>query len=237
MTQGRDADTDPKISGHDSISQHVAERARQLKDRYAEPARKLKDRYDRTPWWLLAATTVLLFVFAELLRWLTGDSAIVSVFSSLTLVTVCLLIFKLTPFLRDGFARAIRGMWLPIAVTIIAGVLLFYEGQGEDLGVGLLGEGQSKLIMLALILFYWAVNNWHSARMGLNYEFPKPTGNERWLFWPPRLLGVCAHLFAALSLALAGWNVVTASGKSSILTLSTFLVARVTRTEGTVSSA
>jgi hypothetical protein len=238
MAQRRDDDTDPKkTSGHDSISDQVAARARELKVRYAEPARKLKARYDRTPWWRFAVTTVLLIAFAELLRRLTGDSAFVSILTSLTLVTVCLLVFKLGPLLRGELARATRGMWLPIAVTAIAGVLLFYEGQGEDLGVGLLGEGQPKLIMLAVILFYWAVNNWHSARMGLNYEFPNPTGNERWLFWPPRLLGVCAHLFAALSLALAGWNVVTASGESSILTPSAFLVFVAPLTIGLVTFA
>ena len=73
-------------------------------------------------------------------------------------------------------------MWLPLGVTVVAGVLLFYEGQGRDLGVGLLGEGNTKLFMLFLILIYWAVNNWHSARIGLNYAFPSPSGTESWLF-------------------------------------------------------
>jgi hypothetical protein len=204
----------------------------------AAHGRKLKDLYDRTSPWLLAGVAVLSFVVTLLLQLLTGDSRIVSALVSLTLVTVCLLIFKLGPFFRSELARVIRGMWLPIAVTAIAGVLLFYEGQGQDLGVGLLGEGQFKLIMLCLILIYWAVNNWHSARIGLNYEFQAPTGKERWLFWPPRLLGVCAHLFAAFSLALAGLNVVTAAGgSSSVITLSNFLVFTAPLTIGLVTIA
>ena len=32
-------------------------------------------------------------------------------------------------------------------------------------------------------------------------------GDERWLYWLPRLLGVSAHLFAAINLSLAAWRV------------------------------
>ena len=31
-------------------------------------------------------------------------------------------------------------------------------------------------------------------------------GDERWLLWLPRLLGVFAHLFAAINLSLAAWH-------------------------------
>ena len=82
-----------------------------------------------------------------------------------------------------------------------------------------------KLFMLFLILIYWAVNNWHSARIGLDYAFPSPSGTESWLFWSPRLLGVCAHFFAAMSLALASWGLSPAvDGSSSILERSDLLV-------------
>jgi hypothetical protein len=61
---------------------------------------------------------------------------------------------------------------------------------------------------LFLVLIYWAANNWHTARLGLDVA----VGDRRldrackWLFWPPRLLGVCAHLFAAINLSLAAAN-------------------------------
>jgi hypothetical protein len=214
MTDRRDADPDTGMNSRGSVAQQVTERGR-----------KLKVLYDRTSPWRLAAMAFLLFVLSLVLQWLTGDSRTLSALVSLTLVAVCLLIFKLGPFFHSEFARAVRAMWMPIAITVGAGVLLFYEGQGRDLGVGLLGEGPPKLIMLCLILIYWGVNNWHSARLGLNYEFQELTGNERWVFWPPRLLGVCAHLFAAVSFALAGLNVVTATGDgSSVLAASSFLV-------------
>jgi hypothetical protein len=128
---------------------------------------------------------------------------------------ILLFLFKLGPFFRSEFARAIRAMWMPLAVTIGAGVLLFYEGQGRDLGVGLLREDVLQIVLLCPILIYWGLNNWHSARLGLNYEFRHLTGKERWVFWPPRVLGVCAHLFAALSLSFAAWNIVTAEGSGS----------------------
>jgi len=227
MIDRPDADNRPQMSSQDSVRQKVVARGRAL-----------KDWYDGSSPWRFARWAGLSFVVTLMLRLLTGDSVFVSTFTSLTLLAICLLIFKLGPLFHSELARAIRGMWLPIAVTIIAGVLLFYEGQGQDLGVGLIGEGHFKLIMLGLILIYWAVNNWHSARIGLNYEFPAPTGKERWLFWSPRLLGVCAHLFAAISLALAGLNVVTAAGEnSSAFTLSSVLVFTAPLTIGVVTFA
>jgi hypothetical protein len=246
MIDKPDGDNGPEPKGKGTVTQQAAAHGR-----------KLKQLFDRISPLILAVAAALSFVISLLLQFLTGNSRIVSAVVSLTLVTVCLLIFKLGPFLRSEFARSIRAMWMPIAVTIVAGALLFYEGQGRDLGVGLLGEGQFKLIMLCLILIYWALNNWHSARVGLNHEFAaelsraadaSPTNGTsedpagmvtgRWLFWPPRLLGVCAHLFAALSLALASLNVVTASGgSSSALTLSNLLVFTAPLTIGLVTIA
>ena len=61
---------------------------------------------------------------------------------------------------------------------------------------------------LFLALIYWATNNWHTARLGLyaavkRGDIVASSGDDKWLFWPPRLLGVCAHLFAAVNLSLA----------------------------------
>jgi hypothetical protein len=172
----------------------------------------------------LGGSVVLVMVAYLLLRAAFGPIGLVNIVGSLALAGLCILVFRLTMDLRE-LVRVLLAMWLPIAVTTVAGILLFYEGQGRDLGVGLLGEGQWKLFLLFWILVYWAVNNWHSARLGLNYAFPQPTGAERWLFWPPRLLGVCAHLFAATSLALASWGLTSfTKGSSSVAKLSDLLV-------------
>ena len=167
---------------------------------------------------------VLLLVAFVLLRIAFGPVWFVNFVGWLAFLGICILIFKVAAYLRE-LGTVVLAMWLPITVTIVAGILLFYEGQGRDLGVGLLGEGHLKLFLLFWILVYWAVNNWHSARLGLNRAFPRPTGRERWLFWPPRLLGVCAHGFAAVSLALASWGLTSfTQGSSSVVKLSDLLV-------------
>ena len=174
----------------------------------------------------LAIATGLLALIAFLLKESDAMPWIANIAASLALTAVCLLIFRLATerYIRE-FLTVILAMWLPLGVTVAAGVLLFYEEQGRDLGVGLLGEGHTKLFMLFLILIYWAVNNWHSARIGLDYAFPSPSGTESWLFWSPRLLGVCAHFFAAMSLALASWGLSPAvDGSPSIFERSDLLV-------------
>jgi hypothetical protein len=108
--------------------------------------------------------------------------------------------------------RALAAMWRPLALVLAAAYLLFSNDQGRELGVGLMAENNwCRLFFLFLALIYWAANNWHTARLGLRaavkrHEIPDPSGNEKWLFWPPRLLGVCAHLFAAVNLSLAAEN-------------------------------
>src|SRR3954464_5813371 len=106
--------------------------------------------------------------------------------------------------------RALAAMWRPLTVVLAAAYLLFANDQGRELGGGLMVEdhGWRPFLLLFLALIYWAANNWHTARLGLRAavernEIPKPSGDENWLFWPPRLLGVCAHLFAAVNLSLA----------------------------------
>ena len=120
-------------------------------------------------------------------------------------------------------------MWRPVVVIAAAGYLLFFNDQGRELGHSLLGEHYGlPIVFLFLALFYWAANTWHTARLGIDRGLKngvlgivpsRPSrlqetsphrrvlkGDERWLFWPPRLLGVCAHLFAAINLSLAAWN-------------------------------
>ncbi|MGJ5178784.1 hypothetical protein ACQR16_27840 [Bradyrhizobium oligotrophicum] len=172
----------------------------------------LKQRYDKIPTRQIAGIALACFALSAVLRGLGIDNAIVSLINFVTLLAICLLLLKLGPWFRSEFARAMRAMWMPLAVTIGAAALLFYQGQGRDLGVGLLGERYFQIFMLCPILIYWALNNWHSARLGLNYEFGELTGEEFWVFWPPRVLGVCAHMAAALSLALAAWSIVTGPG-------------------------
>ena len=125
--------------------------------------------------------------------------------------------------------RAIVAMWRPIALLGVAGVLLFRNDQGKELGVSLLGERNLfPILFLFLALIYWAANTWHTARLGLHdahkkgrigvepsqpseisKDYPKrcvAEANDRWVYWPPRLLGAVAHLFAAINLALAAWG-------------------------------
>jgi hypothetical protein len=183
--------------------------------------RKLLEKID--PLKLVVGTLLLTLAFL-VLRNSFGPSWIANVVASLALTGFTIIVFKLADYLSDLIA-VILAMWLPITVTTVAGVLLFYEGQGRDLGVGLLGEGNPKLFILFCVLIYWAVNNWHSARLGLDYAFPAPTGTEHWLFWSPRLVGVSAHLFAAISLALASWSLLPlAEGSSPVLKPSDWLV-------------
>ncbi|PDS43161.1 hypothetical protein CO662_36685 [Rhizobium anhuiense] len=108
--------------------------------------------------------------------------------------------------------RVLAAMWRPLVLVLAAAYLLFSNDQGRELGVSLMAENSGwRLFFLFLALIYWAANNWHTARLGLRaavkrHDIPAPSGDEQWLFWPPRLLGVCAHLFAAVNLSLAAQN-------------------------------
>ena len=133
--------------------------------------------------------------------------------------------------LAHDFWLALAAMWRPLALVLVGAFLLFFNDQGRELGVSLMidGAGWFHLIflfaMLFLALLYWSLNNWHSARLGVgaaldngvlgvipSHPLPeKPNAHvigedEQWLFWLPRTLGVCAHFFAAINLALAAWS-------------------------------
>jgi hypothetical protein len=103
------------------------------------------------------------------------------------------------------FGRFLMAVWLPIAVIAVAAYLLFFNDQGRELGIGLI-DLNHKGLYLGLALVYWAMNNWLSARIGLAKAFPVPQKDQSLLFWGPRLVGACAHLLAACSLAFAAWK-------------------------------
>ena len=74
---------------------------------------------------------------------------------------------------------------------------------------------------LCPIIIYWGVNDWHSARIGLNYEFPEPpatnvrcSGRRGW--------SASALTSSRLSVWRFGLNIETATGEgSSVLTPAT----------------
>jgi hypothetical protein len=139
---------------------------------------------------------------------------------------LCALALKVLSRAND-FWQALAAMWRPLALVLAGAFLLFFNDQGRELGVSLMidDEGKLRFVFLFLALIYWGLNNWHSARLGIYAALengdlgvipahPTPDkpnrrvveGKDRWLFWPPRLLGVCAHLFAAINLSLAAWR-------------------------------
>jgi hypothetical protein len=104
------------------------------------------------------------------------------------------------------YSRIVAAMWLPITVIAAAIYLLLFNDQGRELSVGLMDPYQKGFVFLGLALVYWALNNWLSARVGLDRSFRKPEKEQALLFWGPRLVGVGAHFLAAISLSLAAWN-------------------------------
>ena len=156
-------------------------------------------------------------------------------------IALCALLLKWIS--NAEFLKAAAAMWRPLLLLAIAGYLLFFNDQGRELGVSLLGEKYGwQIFFLALALIYWAANTWHTARLGIHAALKRgelgvlPSrasqlpgdgakrrfikGNETWLFWPPRLLGVCAHLFAAINLSLAALALpLSAWGDSQLLQL------------------
>ena len=143
---------------------------------------------------------------------------------------LCALLVKWLSWFH-GFWLALAAMWRPLAIVLVGAFLLFFTDQGRELGLSLMTEsarGFSLVVLLAMLflaLLYWSLNSWHSARLGVRvalangvigvvptHPLPEKPGarvvgaDERWLFWLPRTLGVCAHFFAATNLAFAAWN-------------------------------
>jgi hypothetical protein len=102
-----------------------------------------------------------------------------------------------------GLRRILVGMWLPISVMAVAACLLFFNDQGRELGLSLMDTDLVRLSALALVLIYWALSAWLSARLGLSRVFPEPEQQQTLMFWGPRLVGVLAHFLAAWSLSSA----------------------------------
>jgi hypothetical protein len=118
------------------------------------------------------------------------------IYASLILIRV------LADVSQHELGRILAAMWLPIGVAAVATYLLFVNDQGRELGIGLM-DSAAKAPFLFLVLVYWGLNNWLSARVGLARAFPQPEKEQVWLFWGPRLVGVTAHLLVAFSLSAA----------------------------------
>ena len=141
-------------------------------------------------------------------------------------IAACAILLKAISNAND-FLKALAAMWRAVVLICAAGYLLFFNDQGRELGLSLLGERYFwPLVFLFVALIYWAANTWHTARLGIagalengvlgvppSQQSPRNlnrhvlSGDEYWLYWPPRLLGVFAHLFAAINLSLAAWRV------------------------------
>src|SRR5271156_1007628 len=180
---------------------------------------------------LVGSLQHLVGVWRDPVLWLLGIGVWAGV------VAFCALLLK-SISRADDLLKAAAAMWRPLLLLGIAGYLLFFNDQGRELGVSLLGEKYGwQIFFLTLALIYWAANTWHTARLGIHgalergvlgvppSQLPDESsqrcflnGDDPWFFWPPRLLGVCAHLFAAINLSLAAWALpVAAWGKHDAL--------------------
>jgi hypothetical protein len=169
----------------------------------------------------LAATVIGVLVCLVLSPFLPPPWAwVIGIFIWAGVVAVCALALMALSEANE-FWQALAVMWRPLALVLAGAFLLFFNDQGRELGVSLTidNDGKRRFVFLFLALIYWAFNNWHSARLeiygavengdlGVAPALPasdKPKRRVFWLFWLPRLLGVCAHLFAAINLSLAAW--------------------------------
>lgn len=134
------------------------------------------------------------------------------------LVLVAVALWALARWLL-GLTRALVAMWPPLVVTAAAAFFLLANDQGQELGVSLMESpginlASARLGALFLVLVYWGLSNWHAARLGLERLYVAQAAqrgvatqvvinDSRWAFWAPRVVGVCAHLLAALNLTLA----------------------------------
>ena len=172
--------------------------------------------------WCLMWFLLILGVAAEVFYWLlkhwylkpdteSWSWRIFGIIDWAAAFALCALLLRVISY-APNLLRALAAMWRPLVLVLAAAYLLFANDQGRELGVSLMADNNGwRLFFLFLALIYWAANNWHTARLGLRAAMqhrgmPAPQGHEKWLFWPPRLLGVCAHLFAAINLSLAAAN-------------------------------
>lgn len=184
-------------------------------------ATETRPKWEGRRWLALAAVLIDLIVLVALVhnpqfsgfRWVALPYAVIS----------CALIWWFVSAWGERLL-ALIAMWRPLAVVLLAGYFLFFAAQGRELGVSLMIEDGhwGRPIYLLVALVYWALNNWHSARLGVWRalkngaigELPDEidpneparrvsSANTPWVYWGPRFLGVCAHLGAAVSLGLA----------------------------------
>jgi hypothetical protein len=153
-------------------------------------------------------------------------------------VAACALLLKTVSKVQH-LLQALAAMRGPLVVLGAAAYILFFNDQGREFGLSLMrSRYASSSFFLVFALLYWSLNNWHTARLGIHAAIERgipggspsqpsllPDGNpnrgvvrgdER--CWPPRLLGLCPHFFATISLSLAAWGLpIAAWGKSGLL--------------------
>lgn len=176
-------------------------------------------RVHKSALWIEILSLPVLYALYFLLGWFAPDVPLFAWIASIIMAAFA----GFYLYLVLEFLTVIGWMWVPAAVTAIACCLLFLSDQGLDLGVALLGawkENSVKYFLLAPVLFYWAFASWHAGRRSLDRRFPTfpaLSPNQMrflpWLRWPPRLLGICAHLFAAINLCLAVSGYLKARGE------------------------
>ncbi len=191
--------------------------------------------------WRLTRVTLAIGVVAVVLSWVLKPEApswtawALGIGVWVGALSLCALVLRLVSNATD-LLRAVAAMWRPVVLVLAAAYLLFSNDQGRELGVGLMAEKNGwRLSFLFLALIYWATNNWHTARLGLRAavkrgDIAAPSGDDKWLFWPPRILGVCAHLFAAVNLSLAAESQPSLASSGSWLVAWTSPVVIVTAT-------
>jgi hypothetical protein len=198
----------------------------------------------RAMWFLLILGFASWWGLKALLLWNPGTANWIGCFLGIGIwtgaIALCALVLKAISR-GDNLLQALAVMWRPLVLLGAAAYLLFVNNQGRELGGSLMGEKNgSPLIFLFFALIYWAANNWHTARLGIHAALERgalgvPTlqtsrvshgnqkrrfvrGDEPWLYWPPRLLGVCAHFFVAINLSLAARGLpLSAWGESDVL--------------------
>ena len=82
-------------------------------------------------------------------------------------IAACAILLKAISNAND-FLKALAAMWRAVVLICAAGYLLFFNDQGRELGLSLLGERYFwPLVFLFVALIYWAANTWHTARLGI----------------------------------------------------------------------
>jgi len=171
------------------------------------------DKVKAKPLRIIVATLILAIAIAGL-SWL---KPFMPPFLVWGLFFVLALLFLCYAYIIQDLLSILQTMWLPVLLTLGVAFILFLSDQGKDLTAGLLSRLSWMSVVrnaaLLVALLYWALSAWHASRLFLNRRFPLypklPPEQEKyriWVRWPPRIVGLSAHLFAAINLTLAAWS-------------------------------